>query len=69
MNLEHAPARERGPGMYTVAEFCDTHRISRSRLYQLWRAGTGPRFTQLDGRRRITVEAAADWRASIEIDP
>ena len=30
--------------VFTVAEFCAVHRISRTRLYQEWKNGTGPRF-------------------------
>jgi hypothetical protein len=54
--------REAGRAAYTVAEFCDAHRISRSKLYQLWTAGAGPRFIQVGTKKIITVEAASDWR-------
>ena len=72
MSLEHNPARkqrrrrEYGPTaqlVFTVNEFCDAHRISRTHLYSLWRKGIGPRFKLVGEKRLITVEAAADWRA------
>ena len=47
---------------YTVNEFCDAHRISRSKLYELWSAGMGPRFIRVGTKKIITNEAAADWR-------
>jgi hypothetical protein len=51
---------------YTVGEFCDAHRISRTRLYALWLEGCGPRFLKNGVRRIITEEAAADWRRDME---
>jgi hypothetical protein len=68
MSLEHSPARQTGGGRepgraaYTVSEFCDAHRISRSKLYELWAAGVGPRFVRIGTKKIITIEAAADWR-------
>jgi hypothetical protein len=60
---EHAPARQ---GAFTVAEFCDCHRISRTKLYGLWKAGTGPRVMRIGTKVLISVEAAAAWRAERE---
>lgn len=51
---------------YTVAQFCEDHNLSRSRLYQLIRLGTGPRLMKVGRRTFISVEAAADWRRSVE---
>jgi hypothetical protein len=51
---------------FTVAEFCAAHRVSRSGLYNHWRAGTGPRFMRSGKKVIITVEAAADWRRERE---
>jgi len=65
---EHLSARhtvggqDAGRAAYTVNEFCDAHRISRSKLYELWSAGVGPRFIQVGTKKIITNEAAADWR-------
>ena len=54
--------RETERAAYTVGEFCAAHRISRSKLYQLWAAGAGPRLIQVGSKKIITIEAAADWR-------
>ena len=51
---------------YTVSEFCEAHRISRSKLYELWQAGIGPAFKNIGTKKIITVEAAADWRRQSE---
>ena len=69
---EHSSARhtvksqDAGRAAYTVNEFCDAHRISRSKLYELWSAGIGPRFIQVGTKKIITNEAAADWRRQSE---
>ena len=63
MSLEHPPARSSLDRVaYTIAEFCESHRISRSKLYQLWHAGTGPAFKNIGRKKIITTEAAAAWR-------
>jgi hypothetical protein len=51
---------------HTVDEFCNAHRISRSKLYELWSRGKGPRFIQIDSKKIISVEAASDWRRELE---
>jgi hypothetical protein len=69
---EHSPADIVGAmpdarrAAYTVSEFCDAHRISRSKLYQLWSADLGPRFIQVGTKKIITTEAAANWRRAGE---
>jgi hypothetical protein len=69
---EHLPADMVGGvpdtrrAAYTVSEFCDAHRISRSKLYQLWSADLGPRFIQVGTKKIITTEAAANWRRAGE---
>jgi hypothetical protein len=52
--------------VFTVAEFCAVHRISRTRLYQEWKQGTGPRFFNAGAKILIRAEAAADWRRERE---
>ena len=42
---------------YTVDEFCAAERISRVRLYDLWKQGRGPRFYR-NGKRRIIPHSA-----------
>ena len=75
MSLEHTPARRqrkrRDHGStaqlaFTVDEFCDAHRISRTHLYAMWRQGLGPRYMLTGAKRLIAIEAAADWRAEAE---
>jgi hypothetical protein len=62
MLLQNPPA----VAAYTVAEFCNTHRISRSKLYQLWAAGVGPRFFRVGNSIRISTEAATEFRRERE---
>lgn len=72
MSLEHAPARQAAAS--TVTEFCRSHRVSRAKLYSLWGKnktaatpfGEGPRYFLVGTHRRITNDAAADWRAAGE---
>jgi hypothetical protein len=53
---------------YTVDEFCAAERISRVKLYEMWKLGHGPRF-YLNGRcRRITHKARLDWQAEREAE-
>jgi hypothetical protein len=74
MSIEHFPEREKKtrkrrvradvpPAVYNVPRFCDAHEISRTHLYKLWSEGRGPKFFRLGDERRITCEAAAEWRA------
>ena len=51
---------------FTITEFCEAHRISRSKLYQLWAAGTGPRVMKVGVKVLISIEAAAEWRRERE---
>ena len=51
---------------FSIAEFCDAHRISRSKLYQMFREGTGPRVMRIGTRCLISIEAAEEWRRAVE---
>jgi hypothetical protein len=51
---------------YSVQEFCDAHRISRSKFYELRAKGLAPDEMDLDGKKTISAEAAARWRAERE---
>ncbi len=69
----HAIGYGYGPGQatrsaYTIAEFCAEHRVSRTHLYELCKAGRGPRLMKLGRRVLISIEAAADWRRQIEVE-
>jgi hypothetical protein len=68
MSLEHSPAKQTARAAYTIPEFCESHRLSRGKLYQLWAAGTGPRFINVGVKKIITLEAAADWRRQMETE-
>jgi hypothetical protein len=78
-SLEHDPARQKrkknrrprppDPCAFTVSEFCDRHRVSRSWLYEEWRAGRGPKFKNIGVKRIITNEAAAEWRNADQSEP
>lgn len=53
---------------FTVAEFCEAHRISRSHFYDLARRGDGPAIIKAGNATLISVEAAGDWRRRMEAD-
>ena len=67
MSLEHLLAR-RDRAAFTIAEFCEAHRISRSALYKMWAAGTGPRIMRAGSKVLISIEAAGDWRREREAE-
>jgi predicted DNA-binding transcriptional regulator AlpA len=62
VSASHAPSDR---AAYTVDQFCEAHSISRSTFYKLRRDGRGPREMEVDGRIRISGEAAAAWRAEM----
>lgn len=51
---------------YTIAEFCEAHRISRAHYFNLKNKGQGPREMRLGTRVVISGEAAAEWRRQRE---
>jgi len=51
---------------YTIPEFCDAYSISRSKFYELLKAGFGPRIMKVGRRTLISVEAAEEWQARVE---
>jgi hypothetical protein len=53
---------------YTVNEFCAAERISRSKLYEDWKADKGPRFYWNGKHRRITHEARVEWQHGREAE-
>ena len=54
------------PAAFTVAEFCEAHRISRALFYLLLRENNGPRLLKAGRRTLVTVDAAAEWRQKME---
>ena len=66
-----ARARRRPPAAYELAAFsvfgfCVSHGLSRSKLYDMWRRGQGPRVMKCGTRTLISVEAAGAWRRARE---
>lgn len=55
------------PAAFSVSDFCRSHGISRTLFYELGRAGTGPRLMKAGRRVLISIEAAAEWRAQMEL--
>jgi len=53
---------------YTIDEFCEAERISRSFLYKLWSKGKGPRFYYAGTVRRISHEARLQWHRQLEAE-
>jgi hypothetical protein len=53
---------------YTISEFCEAHRISESFYYKIRALGLGPRESRTLDKVTITNEAAAEWRASREVE-
>ena len=55
--------------VFTIAEFCDTHHISRTHLHNLTKAGRGPRMARVGRRVLISAAAASDWLVQLEQNP
>jgi hypothetical protein len=51
-----------------VAEFCDAHRISQAKYYELKKSGSAPVEMKVGRRRLISCEAASAWRREREIE-
>jgi len=51
---------------YTIPEFCDAYNVSRSKFYEILKAGSGPRIMKVGRRTLISVESAEKWRTRIE---
>jgi hypothetical protein len=72
LSLEHSPNRagKDGPAFaapsYTIIQFCEVERMSRSALYKLWAEGKGPRFYFVGNTRRITAQARLDYHRDRE---
>jgi hypothetical protein len=67
----HQPPIARGPPLrtaFTVVEFCDAHRLSQAKYYQMKKEGWGPVEMQVGRRRLISYEAASAWRREREVE-
>lgn len=51
---------------FSIQKFCEAHAISRSMLFQLWKAGQGPAVMKIGRRTLISREAAEAWRRQME---
>jgi hypothetical protein len=47
---------------YTINEWCESERISRSMFYKLEQQGQAPRTFNVGKSRRISPEARREWR-------
>lgn len=66
----HELPMPRGPpprAAFTVREFCEAHRISPAKYYEMKREGWGPAEMSVGRRRLISYEAASVWRREREI--
>lgn len=54
---------------YSIQEFCAAHGgIARTAFYEMMKNGHGPRTFKVGRRTLISLEAAADWRRSMEAE-
>jgi hypothetical protein len=63
MSFEPVPVAD---PTFTIDEFCRAEHISRSLLYEYWRAGIGPKFYLAGTHRRITATARLEWQRQRE---
>jgi predicted DNA-binding transcriptional regulator AlpA len=49
-----------------IPTFCHRNNLSRSALYNAWKAGRGPRIMRIGRKVLITREAAEQWRRQCE---
>lgn len=47
---------------FSVPEFCFAHNICRATLFNLLKAGAGPKLLKVGRRSLITADAAREWR-------
>jgi hypothetical protein len=52
---------------FTVREFCEAHRISPAKYYEMKKEGWGPVEMSVGRRRLISYEAASLWRRKREL--
>jgi hypothetical protein len=57
-----------GRAAFTVPEFCEAHRISQAKYYEMKKEGWGPVEMELGRRRLISYEAASLWRREREVE-
>lgn len=47
---------------YTIDEWCEIEKVSRTKFYCLRKLGTGPQLMRVGGRYMISHAAALAWR-------
>jgi hypothetical protein len=52
--------------VYSIAEFCRAHRLSRSFFYILAKRGEAPAVMAVGKRRFVSEDAAKAWRERME---
>ena len=52
---------------FTIPEFCEAHRFSQAKYYEMKREGWGPAEMSVGRRRLISYEAASVWRREREV--
>ena len=50
----------------SIKDFCAQHGISKNLFYKLEKEGCAPKTIDLGKRRLITIEAAAEWRLTMQ---
>ena len=53
---------------FTIPEFCEAHRFSQAKYYEMKREGWGPAEMSVGRRRLISYEAASVWRREREVE-
>jgi predicted DNA-binding transcriptional regulator AlpA len=64
---EQKPDSGAASKVYNIRQFCEHNDISRSYIYLLWKRGDGPKYIDLGGRRKITIQQEAEWRQRMEV--
>jgi hypothetical protein len=57
---------ENKPIVYTREEFCKVHKLTRQNFWRIQKRGDGPNFYRVGRRIFISIEAANQWRNSLE---
>ena len=49
------------PAVFTIQQFVEVYKISRTSLYFAWKQGRGPKRIKIGRRTLIPVRAADEW--------
>jgi predicted DNA-binding transcriptional regulator AlpA len=53
---------------YRITEFCRNARICRTKLYELFKTGQGPKTIKIGRRRLILIDSGQQWLRKLEAD-